>query len=78
MVPLKQGCRGVWGVWYLGCVGVLWHKRAEKKGTPTWDNTYQMKLHMLPTLLWGGFGPCRGLVELSFLVGIVQVYRCVL
>ena len=42
MVPLKWGCNRVWGV--RGVWGYYDNIKGEKEGTPTWDNTYQMKL----------------------------------
>ena len=47
---------GVWG-YYGDSKGDM-----GKEGTATWDNTYQLKLHMPPIFLWyayGEFGPCR-------------------
>ena len=38
-----MGCLGVRGVWGYYC-----NSKGEMQGTPTWDNTYQLKLHMPP------------------------------
>ena len=49
MAPLKWGCRGVMGVWGVGYYG---SSKDDMEGTPTWDNTYQMK-KSIPHLLYG-------------------------
>ena len=53
MVPLKWGV-GKWYVWDIwGVQGVIMATNGEKEGSPTWDNTYQMKLHVPPTFIVG-------------------------
>ena len=62
MASLKWGCRGVWSIWGVWVVfrddkRVEW----EKEGTPAWDYTYDLKMHVAPlycvVYIWED-GPC--------------------
>ena len=71
MAPLKWGCRGVEGVWdvrVLEVCGGYYGNKDKRKGTPTWDNTYQMKLHVTHTFVAGdSLAHVGRLVKLSYL-----------
>ena len=67
MVSLKWGFRGVWavrGVLGVRGVGYYGNRKGDMEGTHTWDNTYQLKLHVPPICcmvnllvglaMWGG------------------------
>ena len=58
IMPLKWGCRGVCSIWSVqGVYTVSREWYGEKGRHPTWINTYQLMLHMLPfycvVYIWG-------------------------
>ena len=62
-------CRGVWGIWMIGVFGRYYgNSKGHMEGTPTWDNTYQLKLCMPPIcclmMLFGGLAHVGTVIEL--------------
>ena len=67
MAPLKWVVR----VWVLVvCGGYYGNSKGDMEGTPTWDNTYQLKFHVSPICCmvnFGGLDHVWGEVNLCYL-----------
>ena len=60
MVPLKWVCVGK-------VYGIVEDGMGKKEGTPTWDYTYQLNLHVPPILLCGVLMGGGAVIKLCYL-----------